>query len=210
MSLGNCPVPFSGSIWQAAEFEKSRKKVARPAWRPEKFPRSLKNAKLPKTCQSRKNTFSCLFLLLKNRFSHYQKRQYSKNRKNQKCSPLLGLSKSAKIILIAFFLIEKNTKHPRKAGGEFINRNINHSRKIWKNHLKSRNIHSFLKIPTCLYLVYSLLSNYTDGAVILFSCSTDKSVSLSILGGFPSYLLDSVMVVPSYVFEVFICQISQV
>lgn len=126
------------------------------------------------------------------------------------CRPLWELSKSFRIILIAFFLIEKNTKHPRKAGGEFINRNINHSRKIWKNHLKSRNIHSFLKIPTCLYLVYSLLSNHTDGAIILLSCKTDKSVSLSILGGFPSYLLDSVMVVPSYVFEVFICQISQV
>ncbi len=208
MVIAQCHFPAASG--KQLSLKNSRKKVAMPAWGPEKFPRSLKNAKLPKTCQSRKNTFSCWFLLLKNIFSYYQKRKYSKNRKNQKCSPLLGLSKSAKIILIAFFLIEKNTKHPRKAGDEFINRKINHSRKIWKNHLKSRNIHSFLKIPTCLYLVYSLLSNYTDGAIILFFYKTDKSVSISIVGGFPSYLLGSVMVVPSYVFEVFVCQISQV
>ena len=52
------------------------------------------------------------------------------------CRPLSELSKSSRIILIAFFLIEKNAKYPRKAGGESINRHIKVENKIQKNHLK--------------------------------------------------------------------------
>ena len=73
--LGGCPVPFSGTIWQVAEFEKKSKKLARPAWGFEKFPRSLKIAKLPKIFKSCRETVSCSFPLLKNRFTCYQKRE---------------------------------------------------------------------------------------------------------------------------------------
>ena len=52
------------------------------------------------------------------------------------CRPLSELSKASKIILIAFFLIEKNAKYPQKAGGESINSHIKVENKTEKNHLK--------------------------------------------------------------------------
>ena len=52
------------------------------------------------------------------------------------CRPFSELSKSFRIILIAFFLIEKNPKYPQKAGGESINRHIKVENKTQKNHLK--------------------------------------------------------------------------
>ena len=54
----------------------------------------------------------------------------------QGCRPFSELSKSFRIILIAFLLIEKNAKYPRKAGGESINRHIKVENKTQKNILK--------------------------------------------------------------------------
>ena len=48
------------------------------------------------------------------------------------CRPFSELSKSSRIILIAFFLIQKNTKYPWKAGGESINRHIKVEKKSEK------------------------------------------------------------------------------
>ena len=75
------------------------------------------------------------------------------------CRPLWELSKSFRIILIAFFLIEKNAKYPPKPGGESIIRHSKGEENFRKNHLKLWNIHSFLNILLCLFLELSSSSN---------------------------------------------------
>ena len=50
----------------------------------------------------------------------------------------------------------------------------------------------------------------TNSRIIPLPPSTDKSLSLSILGGFPSNLLDRVMVVPIYMVVTFVWQIKDV
>ena len=116
-------------------------------WVCNKFPRSPKIVKIAKSIEFDRNTVSYWFLLDMTRFSCYHKRKYSKNRKNQKGSPLSGLSKSTRIILIAFFLIEKNAEYSQKLSNKFINRDSKVKTKIHKNHLKLQNIHSFPNIP---------------------------------------------------------------
>ena len=73
---------------------------------------------------------------------------------------------------------------------------------MWGSILEVQQTSLFWACGTCW-------SN-TDGGIIPLPTRTDKSLSLSIHGGFPSNLLDSAVVVYTYMVWVFMQQIKQV